>query len=164
MEEIKERIKELKDSDEIGEGKFGKVYKLEFNEKEYAIKIISKDEIDNNADENEANYLKKALRREVAIQKTMSKFENSVKIYEFYEEDDYYIIVLELCDTDLNKLLESKGKFTSLEILDILEGLNKPFEYMHNNGIIHRDIKPENIMIKYPKLSHNHSPIYFCFF
>ena len=30
-----------------------------------------------------------------------------------------------------------------------MEGLNKPFRYMHNNNLIHRDIKPENIMIKY---------------
>ena len=30
-----------------------------------------------------------------------------------------------------------------------MEGLNKPFKYMHNNNLIHRDIKPENIMIKY---------------
>jgi len=112
MEEIKEWIKELKDSDEIGEGQFGKVYKLEFNEKEYAIKIISKDEIDNNADKKEANYLKKDLRREVNIQEKMSIFDNSVKFYKFYKED-YYIIVLEFCDTDLKKLLESKGKFTS---------------------------------------------------
>ena len=30
-----------------------------------------------------------------------------------------------------------------------MEGLNKPFKYMHNNGILHRDIKPENILIKF---------------
>ena len=49
-----------------------------------------------------------------------------------------------------NRLIVSlKKKFSNSEILTIMEGLNKHFKYMHNNGIIHRDLNPENIMIKY---------------
>ena len=93
--------------------------------------------------------MKKALKREIELIKRMSQYENSVKFYYYFEEEKEYILVLELCDTDLKKLSEAKGRFTSSEILSIMEGLNKPFKYMHNNGILHRDIKPENIMIKY---------------
>ena len=148
MNEIKEYIKDGKKLKVIGTGQFGLVYKVEFQGKEYAIKKISKEKIDYNKD-GDSEYMKKALKREIELIKRMSQYENSVKFYYYFEEEKEYILVLELCDTDLKKLSEAKGRFTSSEILSIMEGLNKPFKYMHNNGILHRDIKPENIMIKY---------------
>ena len=148
MNEIKEYIKDGKKLKVIGTGQFGLVYKVEFQGKEYAIKKISKEKIDFNK-EVDSDYMKKALKREIELIKRMSQYENSVKFYYYFEEEKEYILVLELCDTDLKKLSEAKGRFTSSEILSIMEGLNKPFKYMHNNGILHRDIKPENIMIKY---------------
>ena len=94
--------------------------------------------------------MERALKRESDVLRKKSEFENSVKFYYYFIDDNNdYIIVLEFCDSDLQKLLDEKGKFSSSEILFILEGLNKPFKYIHNNNLIHRDIKPENIMIKY---------------
>ena len=148
MNEIKEYIKDKKNLKVIGSGQFGSVYKLEYQRKEYAIKKISKEKIDYNKDVD-SEYMKKALKREIEILKRMSQYENSVKFYYYFEEEKEYILVLEFCDTDLKKISEAKGRFTSSEILSIMEGLNKPFKFMHNNGILHRDIKPENIMIKY---------------
>ena len=149
MDEIKEQLKDLKKLKVLGKGQFGLVYKLEYQGKEYAVKIISKDKIDNNPEEELREYLKNALKRETDILKRMSQFENSIKFYYFFPEGNDYILVLEFCDTDLQKLLKAKGKFSSSEIQAIMGGLNKPFKYMHNNGILHRDIKPENIMIKF---------------
>ena len=149
MNEIREQIKDKKNLKFIAKGHFGEVYKLEFKGNNYAIKTISKDKIDYNPDEWKRNYLTNALKNEVATLKIMSGFENSVKFYAFFTEETEYVMVLEFCDTDLNKLLKLKGQFTSLEILDILEKLNKPFKYMHSNDILHRDIKPENILIKF---------------
>jgi len=57
----------------------------------------------------------------------MSGKDNSVTFYSFYNDKTDYIIILEYCDTDLNKLLEKKGPFNSSEILNILEGLNTVF-------------------------------------
>ena len=148
--EIREKIKDFNNLDYISKGSFGVVYKLNFNEeKKYAIKTISKDLIKNYGGEDLESYLTSALRNEVIFLKEMSKFPNSVKFYAFFNEKTEYIMVLELCDTDLSKLLEKKGTFSSLEILQILEGLNEPFKYMHKNNIAHRDIKPENIFVKY---------------
>ena len=149
MEEIKKQLKEEKNLQVLGKGQFGLVYKLENQGNVYAVKKISKEKIDNNTDPELGDYMKKALKREIDILKKMSEYENSVKLYYFFEEEKDYIIVLEFCDKDLNKLLKEKGKLSSSEILHIMEGLNKPFKYMHKNGILHRDIKPENIMIKY---------------
>lgn len=149
MNGIRELIKNQKNLKILGKGHFGLVYKLEYEGQLYAIKQISKDNIDNIPDIDLREYMKKALKREVDILKKMSEYENSVKLYYFFEEEKDYYLVLEFCDSDLNKLLKEKGKISSSEILDILKGLNKPFKYMYNNGILHRDIKPENIMIKY---------------
>ena len=148
-ESIKEYIKNVKNLKEIGSGQFGVVYKLVYKGEEYAIKKISKKIIDYNPDKEYGEYLKKAVIREIEILGRMSQFENSVKLYYFFNDENDYILVLELCDTDLKKLLEHREKFNAPEILFIMEGLNKPLKYMHRNGLLHRDIKPENIMIKY---------------
>ena len=149
MDEIKEQVKDEKNLTSLGSGSFGKVYKLEFQGKDYAIKKISKDKLENNKDPELGEYLKIALQREIDILTKMSEFDNSVKFYGYFTDDKDYILVLEYCDSDLQNLLKEKQKFSSSEIRTLMEGLNKPFKYMHNNGILHRDIKPENIMIKY---------------
>ena len=146
---IRQNIKNEKILKKLGGGSFGAVYKIEYQGKEYAVKKISKSSIDYNDDIEKRDYLKNALQREIRFLKKMSEFENSVKFYYFFEDEKDYILVLELCHSDLQKLLKEKGKFSSAEILYIMDGLNKPIKYMHNNGLIHRDIKPENIMIKY---------------
>ena len=149
QEFIKLSLKNNQNLTKLGDGSFGAVYKIVYQGKEYAAKKISKAKIDYNEDVELRGYMKNALQREIQILQKMSEFENSVKFYYFFEDDKDYILVLELCHSDLKKLLKEKGRFTSLEILAIMEGINKPLRYMHNNGFIHRDIKPENIMIKY---------------
>ena len=149
MEEIKKLIEDPSNLKLIGSGAYGKVYKLEYQGKLYAIKKISKALIDYNKDDFLRGYLKIALKREIDILKKMSEFENSINFYGSSIEENDYALILEFCDSDLDKLLKQRGKFSSKEILDIMEGLNNPFKFMHNNGILHRDIKPENIMIKY---------------
>ena len=76
--------------------------------------------------------------------------ENSVKLL-YYGEDQYNLyIVMELCDSDLDKLLKNNHKgFSIEEIREIFLELNNGFRTMRKKGIIHRDLKLENIMIKY---------------
>ena len=139
----------LKEGQLLGTGSFGTVYSAKYNGKEYAIKKIPKATIHNNKDESLKAYFLNSLKNEITFQKRMSQFENSVKFYLDYEDENFYILVFEKCDETLESLLGRKQKFTSQEILDIMKGLNKVFKYMINNGLLHRDIKPKNIMIKY---------------
>ena len=94
----------------LGSGKFGLVYEVEHQGVKYAAKLISKKDIDNNKDPDMRVYMKTALEREINILKKMSEFKNSVGFYLNYETDNEYILILELCDTDLSKLLEKKKK------------------------------------------------------
>ena len=76
--------------------------------------------------------------------------ENSVEIYDYYNTDKEFIIIMELCDnTLLYELAKTKEGFSEQQIKDILLQLNKVFKKMHKNKISHRDIKLNNILVKY---------------
>ena len=133
----------------IGKGAFGLVYKAHDIHKEnklYAVKLLDKKKI------NKSKYLKKALQKEVEIMDLLSH-ENSVKLIDYFENDENYHIVMELCDTDLDELLKfqyrknNKG-FNELQLWMILNQLNKIVQKMRENNIIHRDLKLKNIMVK----------------
>ena len=76
--------------------------------------------------------------------------ENSVEIYDYFDTEQYFIIIMELCDNNLlYELLKTKNGFNINQIKDILLQLNNVFKKMHENNIAHRDIKINNILVKY---------------
>jgi serine/threonine protein kinase len=80
--------------------------------------------------------------------------ENSVKIYDYYDTENEFIIIMELCDETLFHMLirKTKGKktgFCAEEIKGILLQLNNVFRKMNYYNISHRDIKLNNILVKY---------------
>ena len=75
------------------------------------------------------------------------KCENSVEYFNHFDDDEYYYIVMEKCDEDLEKFIQEKGAISESMIKEILSQLNKAFKIMHSNKIIHRDLKPQNILV-----------------
>ena len=76
--------------------------------------------------------------------------QNSVEIYDYYDIDNYFIIIMELCDDTLfNVLARTKNGFSPEEIKEILLQLNNVFKLMNYYNITHRDIKLNNILVKY---------------
>ena len=78
---------------------------------------------------------------------------NSVKCYEYFNNDNNFIIIMELCDKNLSQLLmekkeEYKRGFNPEEILEIMSQLNNTFNIMKEYNIIHGNLKLENILIK----------------
>ena len=72
--------------------------------------------------------------------------ENSVKVYDYCVTNESFIIIMELCDEDLNDLLCRKQPgFSSDEIRNILIQLNNVFKIMNKRKIVHRDLKLNNI-------------------
>ena len=103
------------------------IKKIEINDKEDVPNII-----------NEINFMK------------VMKSEHSVEFIESIEKDDYYYIVMELCDGDLNYLIKKKkGKLDIVTIIKIVMQLNEAFKLMRIKKYEHRDLKPENILIKF---------------
>jgi serine/threonine protein kinase len=121
----------------IHEGGFGICYKAkDENNNLYAIKKIN---IQN----------KEVVKKEIEILKIM-KSKYSVNFEEYIEKGDNIYIVMELCDGDLNDLLENKNEnLDIITIIKIINQLNEVLKLMHSKKIEHRDLKPENILIKY---------------
>ena len=92
--------------------------------------------------------------REIKTMKEI-KCDYSVEIYDYYNDDKYYYIVMEKCDGDLFELLENRKGFSESEIKTILLQLNVALKNMYSKNIIHRDLKPENIFIKYTPYNNN---------
>jgi serine/threonine protein kinase len=62
-------------------------------------------------------------------------------------EEQYFYLAQEFIDgQDLETELEAKGKFSEVEVTEILTEMLKVLTFVHDHNTIHRDIKPSNIM------------------
>ena len=78
--------------------------------------------------------------------------------------NEYFAIIMELCDNSLSqlltsKLLKDKKGFNINEIEEIMTQLNSGFKIMNKKKIMHRDLKLENILIKYNDNEHKNYSI-----
>ena len=90
----------------------------------------------------------RAVFSEVEILKTVDH-PNLPRIYEFFEDDTNFYIVLELCrGGDLfDRIVEAKT-FNEAQAAEVMTQILSGLTYLHSKKIIHRDIKPENILFE----------------
>ncbi|KAI8971043.1 kinase-like domain-containing protein [Pilobolus umbonatus] len=145
--------------EKIGEGAFSYVFKARDKEdgKEVAIKIVRKKELD--ASENGQQHLHPNMKKktkateranilkEVQIMRNI-KHNNIIQLIQFSESNEYYFLVLELCQggelfhriVHLTYFSEDLARHV---IVQVAEGVR----FLHEEcGVVHRDIKPENIL------------------
>lgn len=129
---------------ELGKGSFGSVLLgCDQYNRFYAIKRINRKMIQSN------DYLFKSFQKEIEIMK-ICKSNYSVQLYEQRESVNYYNLIMELCDDDLeNVLMKQIYPFNTEKIRIILEQLNDVFAILYREKIMHRDLKLKNIFIKY---------------
>ena len=149
--------------DKIGNSKFAQIFKaIEKKSKEKrAIKIYNKSRIRadfkrnsfQNPDKNKIKPYIKGFYNEINHMKMIEKEGNnkySVKLYEYYNTKEEFIIVMELCDgTLLDIVINRENPFNFQEIKNILKQLNHSFEILAKNKVILRALNMDNILIKY---------------
>jgi len=73
---------------------------------------------------------------------------NIVTLYNFFQEQEKYCIVMEYVKGEtLKDLIKRTGLIPEKRAIKIFKQLLDALGYAHSRGIIHRDIKPSNILI-----------------
>lgn len=125
----------------IGKGAYGEVRKaLHLKTNAYrAIKMVSKKDL--------SMIDKKHILKEITVLRQMDH-PHIVKVYEFFETDFYYHIVMEFLEGHelYNTLVGDNFTYNERTICKIMQQLLSAVQFMHNNGIMHRDLKSENII------------------
>ena len=73
---------------------------------------------------------------------------NTIIFYEYFQTENEFCIVQELCNGSLKDILRQKKKFTVKEIYQILSQLNNTFRILKKNNLSHKDLRLEKILIK----------------
>ena len=129
----------------IGEGSFGKVFKGKDLETDEIVAIKQIEKIKNSLEDMQYYFL-----NEVSLLKKISeKIKYSSKYKDHFETKDYYYIIQNFYDDNLNNYLLKKKRLPPNLINKIFKQLNFTFKELLDNNIVHRYINPSNILIKY---------------
>lgn len=74
-----------------------------------------------------------------------------MKLYEIYQDEEYFYFVLEYCSGGelLEYFLSKNARLDELETMKIMTDIFKAIAYLHENKISHRDIKLENFLFEH---------------
>ena len=131
-----------KELEELGEGAYGVVKKvclIDNPDTIRAMKIIPKENIVEGQSQkliDEINILRKL------------EHPNIMKIYEYFDDNEYIYIVSELCDQgDLLGKMQKLGSMSELVVKFLMDQILNALSYLHANRVFHGDIKLENVML-----------------
>jgi len=127
----------------IGQGGMGKVYKVKYSGKIYALKIVDKNK-SNQYELQEAHY---------AYELDNKNLLDIIKITNEKNGLSYILMQYIKKGYDLNKYLEDLRNKTIEHSIDqalfIIEGIANGLKYLHEEKrYVHRDIKPSNILLE----------------
>lgn len=128
--------------EEIGNGSFGIVYKVQKNKTDefYAMKSLSKTSLQKH----------KQLKYAISECKIMKQLNHPfiVSLNYAFQTTKFLYLILELCPNgDLLNQIETKGSLNENDAKFYLAEVILALEHLHSLDIIYRDLKPANILI-----------------
>ncbi|KAL4478933.1 hypothetical protein ABPG72_019370 [Tetrahymena utriculariae] len=98
---------------------------------------------------------KSSVKNEIEILLRLGKYDNVIKVQNYFLDQDQAIIALELAESNLQILIQKKqenylyDKFLEKDIIQFLDQIaNTIADIYLEEKIAHRDLKPENILYK----------------
>jgi len=128
---------------QLGEGAFSVVKegKNRDTDESYAIKIVTKSKL---SKEDEI-----ALKDEIDVLKDVGAYEHIIRLYDVFEEKDYYYLVTEkMTGGELFDRIVQKSYYNEKEARDTCLILLQAIHHCHSKKVAHRDLKPENLLLK----------------
>jgi polo-like kinase 1 len=127
--------------EELGHGGFAKVFRGTTDlGNEVAIKVTAKFRL-------AKPKTQQKNRSEVDIQLSLDH-PNVVRALDFFEDDNFTYLILELCQRgSLKTQLRARGRFSEQETIRYLRDIMNCLAYLHDNRILHRDLKLENFLV-----------------
>lgn len=125
----------------LGEGTFGKVFKVQqvSTGKEFAMKVVSRQ---CNFQDGSKNIL-----REISVLKKLDH-PNILKIYEYFVNEKYYYFIMDYVKGgELYQMIYEMNYYDESTAAKIMKQIFSSVCYLHQMGFIHRDLKPENMMV-----------------
>ncbi|OMJ68257.1 hypothetical protein SteCoe_34339 [Stentor coeruleus] len=135
--------KDYKIEDKLGQGGYGFVRGGISKEtgKKVAIKSIKKSTITNDMKEK-AKFFSEV---DILIR---TDHPNIVKLYEFYEDENYYHLITEyISGGELLDFIIKRNNLSESSASKFMKQILSGIVYCHSNNIVHRDLKPENLLL-----------------
>eukprot|EP01031_Cornospumella_fuschlensis_P026609 gene26608-32158_t len=134
---------QLSDLKILGKGSYGVVISAfsEKHQKKVAIKKITP--------VTKHVYDAKHVLREIRILRYLGVHKNIVSLEDLYlrEQQDELYIIMELMDSDLHQVIQSKQVLTDAHVRHFMLQICNGLKFLHDHHIIHRDLKPGNILV-----------------
>ncbi|KAG2486610.1 hypothetical protein HYH03_014778 [Edaphochlamys debaryana] len=128
----------------LGQGGYSKVIECAWlppaAPKHFAVKVVAKVHVSTDA-----------VLRELAVSRLLADHPAAIKVYEMYEDESYFFLVMELCrGGELFERIVKKGHFSERDAARYLRTIIEFLAFAHSKGIAHLDLKPENILLLKP--------------
>lgn len=130
--EKRARIEYEKDF-ELGQGRFGTVYKGTYQKREVAVKVINQE-------------YSKLAKIEAETLRALDDHPSIVRLHCAEIVGRKICIAVELCGATIQDI--KFGGAIEIDKIKIVESITDGLAYLHEKLIVHRDLKPANILIK----------------